>query len=310
MIASFDIGIKNLGMCIIRPTLEVKGVPHPCEIVQWRVMNLLNDGDDGKCKHGNCRKSGTVKFGEVNLCLQHGEMQLKTYDKRFQNLHGLSTPLEIKKRLISANQSKNYLSLTKDSVKIRKLCLKSNISDNLLALIPSVGVLINQHFLVRTSCKEKQSSNSSSCCLIEVARNLIKMLDETLANILPEILSVKIENQLGPLAVRMKIIQGFITSYFIMRNPKAAIFYISSTQKLRVDSPGEVEFASIESPIESREPEFAPRPLNYEDRKKSGVVLCRKILLKYVQNNAAWIEMLESSKKKDDLCDSFLQSFC
>lgn len=302
MIASFDVGIKNLGMCVIKPQNTVeKGVPQDCQIINWQVINLLkeveSENTDGSCCHGKCRKSGSVKFDEKIYCLLHGESQLKIADKTFRNINGVSeSPLDVKKRFISGIQAINYCQMTKDNSKIGKLCGKCDISDNFLAFVSSVENLIHRHFLVRISCKEKNKTNSSTCCLIQIARNLTKILDDNLKHLLPEITKVKIENQLGKIATRMKSLQGMLTTYFILRNPTIEIEYISSSQKLKISS--NVQISLVDS------------DKTYQDRKKSGVRLCNQILLTHVKENERWIRLFQMHLKKDDLADSFLQSFC
>ena len=93
---------------------------------------------------------------------------------------------------------------------------------------------------------------------------------------------VIIENQISPIANRMKTIQGMVSQYFIMRNNCRHIEFISSMNKLK-----EYNGSNIK--------------INYSDRKKLGIKVCLEIL------NDNDKEFFIKHKKKDDLADSFLQ---
>jgi hypothetical protein len=107
------------------------------------------------------------------------------------------------------------------------------------------------------------------------------------------ITDVLIENQISPLATRMKTLQGILTEYFVIRHAAAAIHYVSSRNKLRVDGLGEG-------------PTPTPAPKGYKNNKKRAIEICRKQLVDR-QEDARWMKLFEESKKKDDLADCFLQ---
>tara|TARA_Y100000389_G_C17350082_1_gene457954 strand:+ start:133 stop:762 length:630 start_codon:yes stop_codon:yes gene_type:complete len=92
---------------------------------------------------------------------------------------------------------------------------------------------------------------------------------------------VIIENQLSPLASRMKTIQGMITQYFIDNNV-VKIEYISAINKLK---------------------EYSEKKITYNDRKKLSIAIVKD---KLINNN--WLEHFIKSKKKDDLADTLLQA--
>ena len=96
---------------------------------------------------------------------------------------------------------------------------------------------------------------------------------------------ILIENQIGPLALRMKCLQGMIMQHFIENN-NTNIFCINSSNKLK-------DF-------------IGNKKTTYNERKKEGIIITRKLLTdNSVLNN--WIEIFNTHKKKDDLADSFLQ---
>jgi hypothetical protein len=94
-----------------------------------------------------------------------------------------------------------------------------------------------------------------------------------------------IENQIGPLALRMKMIQGMIMQHFIEINCNI-IKEISPTNKLK-------EFST-------------KKKTSYSERKKLGIQITRN-LLNENNNISEWKVHFEKHNKKDDLADSYLQ---
>ena len=87
-------------------------------------------------------------------------------------------------------------------------------------------------------------TNSSTVSLVFVGYNLMKKFDALFYGtehagspgcMFPRVDAVVIENQISPIANRMKTVQGMITQYFLMRGvDKRLIIYFSSVQKLKV----------------------------------------------------------------------------
>jgi hypothetical protein len=130
---------------------------------------------------------------------------------------------------------------------------------------------------------------------------------------------VIIENQISPIATRMKTVQGMVTQYFLMRGvPPESISYISATNKLKA-------WANINHGGASDEID------TYDERKKLGIACVRKVLngdadtataatainpapithtFKFKMSTGTalrWRSDFESHKKKDDMADSLLQ---
>ena len=93
---------------------------------------------------------------------------------------------------------------------------------------------------------------------------------------------VIIENQIGPLALRMKTLQGMIMQHFIENNV-TNIVPVNSINKLK-------DF-------------LGDKKTTYDERKKQSVEITRKLI-----TNSNWKEHFEKHKKKDDLADCFLQA--
>jgi hypothetical protein len=104
--------------------------------------------------------------------------------------------------------------------------------------------------------------------------------------------AVVIENQIGPLAGRMKMLQGMIAQYFIMKNVKK-IEFISATNKLKL-------FKNIKNNEISEN--------SYKLRKQQGQNICNSLILFY-PSLQSWSQEFDKHFKKDDLADSFLQGY-
>jgi hypothetical protein len=105
--------------------------------------------------------------------------------------------------------------------------------------------------------------------------------------------AVVIENQIGPLAGRMKMLQGMIAQYFIMMNVDK-IEFISATNKLKL-------FKNIKN-------ENVGNENSYKLRKEKGQRIC-KSLVTFYPSIKSWNQEFDKHLKKDDLADCFLQGY-
>ena len=137
---------------------------------------------------------------------------------------------------------------------------------------------IDNKYFEFVSKKKTQDFN-----LVQYGRELKKQFTEVLKD--TEVDGVLVENQIGPLALRMKTLQGMIMQHFIEKNIPL-VEEISATNKLK-------EF------IDNKK-------TTYSERKKMSIKFTREILDK---NNLLqdWIIFFDLHKKKDDLADCFLQ---
>jgi hypothetical protein len=155
-----------------------------------------------------------------------------------------------------------------------------------------------QCFEAIVAAKQK---NANQIDLIQIGKNMKVLMNE-----LPDvdtITHVVIENQISPIANRMKTVQGMLAQYFIMKNEDDIhIEFVSSSHKLR-------QFRDICGPDFVTDPTPASKTNktnpDYKAHKNDGIKFCQKI----IQNNSGlslWKDALNTTKK-DDLADSFLQ---
>jgi hypothetical protein len=144
---------------------------------------------------------------------------------------------------------------------------------------------------VHKTCLESiTTTNASKTNLITIGKNIKIKFNEIFQE--DDIDIVIIENQISPIANRMKTIQGMIAQYFIMKKTSQQIEFVSAVNKLKTD--GEEK---------DKEPKEKTK---YSDRKKMGIQKCLELL-----NNdgsyISWSDYFKNHTKKDDLADSFLQ---
>jgi hypothetical protein len=131
--------------------------------------------------------------------------------------------------------------------------------------------------------------------LITIGKNM-----KTLLNLVKEIelvTHVIIENQISPIANRMKTVQGMLAQFFIMKNSDIKIDFVSSSNKLK-------GFTKVDE-LKEKEKEETDKQ-KYAQHKKDGVFYT----VQFLEKNewlSEWKKPMMESKKKDDLADCFLQ---
>lgn len=266
---SIDVGIKNLSFCFFEASSEEK---QNIKVLKWDNINLM-ETKENIClevdKKGVCNKPAKFSKNDKCYCLKHSKKtnflqpvsELKTSHLNKQKLSSL---LEIACKY-------KLLSETKESPKKSELIkmisdFASNMCFDLVA-----------------------KSNASKCDLITIGKNIQTKFDVIFGDDISTIDSIIIENQIGPIANKMKTIQGMLAQYFIMRTDgNIHIEFISATNKLK-------DFLGDDK-----------EKTSYKDRKKLGVQTC----LNFVTNDhrfKEWEDFFKQHGKKDDLSDCFLQ---
>ena len=250
-ILSIDVGIKNLAICILDNN------NYNYNIIYWDIINLCNNNTN------NCYICNKfAKFNKNNLyyCTQHAKKSEYKIPTSNDNIN------KIKKANINQLKEKaiNY------DLSFNKPILKTDLNN-----------LIINH-LEKTYLEIITEENANDFNIIDLGINIKKNLDNIFKNFL-KVDFVIIENQISPIANRMKTIQGMLAQYFIMHNFKN-IEFISAQNKLKLFS--------------------ETKNTSYNERKKLGIQFCKNLLIK---NNNPQLNFFLEHKKKDDLADSFLQ---
>jgi len=341
-IISFDIGIKNMAYCIFDCENQV-----PFKVLDWGVLNLLPEKassilcnqnpapiKESKKKgkqnienffipnqsvppigsqipENKCGKIAKYKNGTQTFCEKHAKTS--SYKK-------MSTPPQMGKKTIEELKSL-YDQLTSSQGTGSQYSTKKGIIEDIQRYIENHGL---------KSIKEVKTTTSNTIDLISIGHALNRLLSEVLDKVDSErgITHVIIENQISPIANRMKTVQGMLAQYFIMKYGEVChIEFISSANKLKIFHPLGSKKKNAENlaargiegggeaPLQnhsigqippvigsSQKVEINPE---YKKHKKDGIFYCRGIL-----ESNSWLQShieLLNTKKKDDLADCFLQ---
>jgi len=252
---SIDVGIKNMAYCIL--DIEMGNYT----IAAWDVINLC--GAPPMCnrqtKKGQCNRLAKYVKGHVTCC------------KSCAKNTGLVIPSA---NLLRAKLGRTKISdlriIAKDhGVEISKIAKKKDIQSSIAS------------FMQESALELVSITLASEMSLINIGIALRNAFD---TDLFLSADTVIIENQISPIANRMKTIQGMIAQFFIMRDIED-VHFISAANKLKPYIQGKT---------------------TYKERKTLGISTTQNI----IHDNKdidKWQEHFNMHSKKDDLADSFLQ---
>ena len=167
----------------------------------------------------------------------------------------------------------------------------------------NILVLLEQH--LNSYCLEAiENVSANTINLVDIGINIKDRLNELFKDYnLLTLDKIILENQISPIANRMKTIQGMIAQYFINSN-NYNIHFISAINKLKLFQKNK-NIANIATYINSDNSDN--NKISYADRKKLSIHYTKEVLQKYNMNNE--LMFFSSHSKKDDLADCFLQAY-
>jgi hypothetical protein len=281
-ILSIDVGIKNLAFCLLEyiENDDNQSALNGFNIVLWDVINL-------------CDEKRVCSFNECNNEAKYID-DIEDIDEKFLCLkHSKKYKLDILPKEFSEKMIKKY-----KLDEIKELLNKYNItiqtSNNKIKYTKNDYLkIINKH-IDETYLKPIKITNANDIDLISIGIKIKKKMDIIFFNngensYGNNIDLVLIENQISPIANRMKTIQGMISQYFIMKDITNIIYY-SASNKLK---------------------QFIDDKTDYKERKTLSIEYTKQILNSENNTNKhilmKWGNFFILHKKKDDLADSFLQ---
>lgn len=304
-IISFDIGIKNLAYCIF-----VIDPAQKTSILKWNIVNLTQTDSQSKQDSPicTCMKAGKKKAPDT-VCGKKGAFTDSTGSLVFCTVHAKSSkcPSDSTVQVPCTNKIIPCKEMSMSTIKSLKLDdLKTFCKTHSIAFAesdkkPDICAKAETAIKARTLVPIKPvKKNANHVHLVEIGKQIRIQMDQILSQITVDI--VILENQISPIAGRMNTIQGMLAQYFIMRPdisriPK--IEFISSSGKLK-DYKGSKEPSTDGC---SKEPQ---EKTSYKDHKRDGIAFCRDFMTKN-EGLRTHQEVLETSTKKDDLADCFLQ---
>lgn len=272
---SFDVGIKNMAYCLF----DIEGVA--VSVLDWNVVNLMDKEPETKlCTEIMTNKSKKNKV--VKVCGKKAKWTKESLSLCLCEKHAKTSSFLIPNKQYSpANLKKLRIDELRQLAVSRLLPITDQMrKPELLSLVTD--------FFSGVSLEPIKVSKvvASELDLITIGRNLKREFDQI--ELFQTVTHIIVENQISPIATRMKTIQGMLTQYFIMRHDDSIVIeFLSSAGKLK----------GFEKQNETVESEYA-------QHKKDAVFYCSRFLES--ERFCAWSHVLET-RKKDDLADCFLQ---
>ena len=263
-ILSIDVWIKNLAFCLFdkSPTAE------HFKVTKWDIIDISEQENTVLCgfveKNEICNKPAKFKKDNKCYCLKHSkkqQIQIPTSEQKSSFINKQKI-----QKLYEIAESHNI----KYEPKTKKVDLIKLITEH-----------INMNYF-----QTIESKKAAEVDLFNIGLNIKTKFNKLFENE-AKIDYVIIENQIGPLAIRMKTIQGMIVQYFIMSN-------------LNVDY---IEFISASNKLKDCDIKDKTK---YSDRKKLGISKCLELITTDFRFSEH-VDYFNKHKKKDDLSDSFLQ---
>jgi hypothetical protein len=263
-ILSIDVGIKNLAFCLF----EKSENSDYFKITKWDTVNISEQHEIQNCifidKNGLCNKPAKFSKDDQCFCLKHSKKQ------NYQ----IPTS-ELKSTFIKKQKIQKLFEIAdkygiKYPPKIKKVDLVTSIND-----------YVKEKYLQEIEVKKAADVNLYNIG-INIKTHFDKLFSEEVC-----IDSVIIENQISPIATRMKTIQGMLVQYFVMCPVNVKnVEFISASNKLKGCDIKE--------------------KTKYSDRKKMGIAKCLETITTDYRFSDK-LDYFNAHKKKDDLADSFLQ---
>jgi len=298
-ICSFDVGIVHLAFCIIKYRPKKK---HPFKILSWKQIDLtdhkthiccaVNSKNNKKCTKKSKFVTGANSPEVKSFCGSHSKQCLKTYvpcsgghtceffkKRKKENCGDKATfKISFQKSVYSKKTNKK---LTKKKTVTHYFCTKHLEKDKFISM------------------EKVKKRRANKVPIQDIQKKLLLKLCEE-----KELLKVDhmvIENQPTLKNPRMKAIASTIFDYFLIRSYLDSkkskckiqkVQYMCPSNKLKVNKKNTLEVLSK-----------TKKKQKYKMTKELGIKYCKR-LIKHDKKN---LQLLESYKKKDDLCDSFLQ---
>jgi len=268
-------------------------------IQDWGILNLMDDvvvaqactcnlkQTSKKQPIRKCDRKAKYTKNDQYFCETHANASAK--DNSWIIRNKLNSSASIKKmgrdELVDIGNKMNFF-LEEGAPKTKKGCLEI-----VLEQFDSRGI---------NPVLAKRAKTAGDTDLITVGRNMKQCLDDLLD--VDDITHVIMENQISPIATRMKTVQGMLAQYYIMQPNTPYIEFVSSANKLKhfvIKAPDVDDNATISNQISSSARDI------YKEHKKTSVDICNKFL-EINPTLGNWVDVL-NTPKKDDLADAFLQ---
>ena len=276
---SIDVGIKNLAYCLFETVTQTETVTTQTamqkdNIILWGVINLC--GSEPLC--GVCKKKAKLVANNEYFCPTHA----------LKSCYSLPSSSNFSlKKLKKMKLADLHQMIINYKIHINPLTTKKE------DVLKTVIEFVDKQMLLPIS---KTSANEMD--LVQIGIAMRKAFDKEFVNHLSTLDHIIIENQISPIANRMKSLQGMIAQYFIMHD-KTQIKFVSAANKLK----GYTQSTAGAAGTAGEQSAAGADKSSYADRKKAGIRITTELLT----HNTDWLTFFKTHKKKDDLADAFLQ---
>ena len=320
-ILSIDVGIKNLSFCLFEINTNTSELlEKDIKVLKWDNIDLTKQDDLGskciyihdinndiksKAKAKAKSKANTkAKAISTDICDKPAKVikDGKCYCLKHSKLTKFLQPSpDLKSSFLNKQKLQKLIDIgNKYKILAEPLTDKTYKKSQLIDLI--------NEFIDKNCFSAVEKSNASKIDLVTIGRNIQHRFDDILCDYLQTIDTIIIENQIGPIANKMKTIQGMLSQYFIMKNNNICIEFISATNKLKDFIPISTttnKDTNSELPLDNDKKENNNK-MDYKQRKKLGIQTCNNFV-SVDPRFSEWSAFFVKHQKKDDLSDCFLQ---
>jgi hypothetical protein len=258
-IMSIDVGMKNLAYCIFKVDND------KYEILDWNVVNLCEVVERPICcgllkNKKPCTKNSKFHKNNKYYCKTHAKKEVFLIPTK-----------ELKPKFLKKMKVSN----------LKVLCIENKYplpnKPKKIDFLNAISVDLSNNYFNTIENVDSRSIN-----VVTYGQRIKECFTEIMKN--THIDCMIIENQIGPLALRMKMLQGMIMQHFIEVGC-VNIKEISPSNKLK---------------------EFVTKKTTYNERKKISIKITRELIIEEPHLHK-WTPHFDTHKKKDDLADSYLQ---
>lgn len=283
-VLGFDVGIKNLAYCIVEKQ-DDKYIIQPSHIDNWNIINLTEQ-DKLKCCYETCPNS-------ISLC---SEINKEKY--HFCSKHKLYHKVILSNNKILFNECSDS---SKCAHAISCKTKSKFIYNNIPLCSKHKEMIEKNENKLRALTKYKTFVKDFT--IHDLKLSLLQKLD-TFKNIFLKVDIVCIENQPTFKNPTMKAISDVLYTWFMIRGLIEKEQNNSTISKITFFAPSnKLKIAGKTENINEEIADATKTGNKYKKTKELGITNC----LEFIKYNQEYVDHLNSFKKKDDLCDAFLQ---
>jgi hypothetical protein len=297
-VLSFDIGMKNLALCLLERTVD-----RQIRIHDWDVLNVITGSESAAISAAKPASTADIPTIKCGMCKRKAKyVDIATHTKHFCTAHKTAdghipmTAAYTPTKLLKQSKATLETFCKTNSIEIKERILKDDLVKQ--CILPWLQPRLLEELIPRASA----TVQSDVPPYIQMGRFLDTMLRERLLPFRESVHAIVIENQM---AERMRMVQGMVLQFCIGFFPQnVSIEFIAPSNKLKpVTMHPNASAAEANTETGGSVDRGSAK---YRKNKKDGIVRCRE-WMEHQYPNTQWNTLFDKSCKKDDLADSFLQ---